>query len=86
MPRWEEMQLRAPALDTIEKLAADLPGVAVFDPFPILCPGDPCSAYAAGKPIYWDDNHVSRFGMDLLYPAFQHAIAAPPADRMPTRR
>jgi SGNH domain (fused to AT3 domains) len=56
---------REPILAAMTRLSNEVPGVAVWDPFPILCPpGDLCSAIADGHPLFFDADHLSGHGTD----------------------
>jgi hypothetical protein len=68
--RAELLAHRQGVLDDMRRVAQALPAVTVWDPFPILCAGAVCSPYRGGEPLYFDDNHVSGRGNDLLYPHF----------------
>jgi hypothetical protein len=68
--RGELLSLRAPTVDAMKRLASTVPGLSVWDPFPILCPDDPCSALRGGFPLFTDEDHLSGRGSDLLYPDF----------------
>ncbi len=46
-------------------------GVRVLDPLPWLCTDGWCSATEAGRPRYYDDNHLSEFGNRPLIPMFK---------------
>ncbi len=74
--RAEMQTLRAPVMAAMERLAREVPGVVIWDPFPILCPGDPCSAFRNGLPLYFDDDHISGYGNDLLFASFRDFIAS----------
>lgn len=45
-------------------------GVGTLDPTPFLCPGQKCIGHIEGRPIYYDDNHLSEYGNKLLVPMF----------------
>lgn len=45
-------------------------GVKILDPLPYLCPDGYCSGFRDGRPLYYDDNHLSEFGNKLLVPLF----------------
>ena len=66
---------RALAVATDAKVAAAHPGVAVLDPFPDLCPGDPCDARRDGRLWWRDSNHVSVEGAAALADRFDRALA-----------
>jgi len=63
-------RLRKPTLDGFQKIVSTIPGVSVWDPFPILCPEQKCSAFRDGKPLFFDADHISEYGDVLLTPAF----------------
>ena len=68
--RGELLAARAPVMDAMRRLADSVPRLSIWDPFPILCPGDPCSALRDGFPLYIDEDHLSGRGNDLVYPGF----------------
>lgn len=53
---------RRPVLDSLEDIAGRRPELRVWDPFPILCPADPCVATSDGRPVFFDGDHLSGFG------------------------
>ncbi|QNM98952.1 acyltransferase family protein [Chitinimonas koreensis] len=55
--------------------AAERCGVKILDPLPYLCKGDVCRSTLAGRPIYYDDDHLSEFGNKLLVPMFRTVFA-----------
>ncbi|QGH60148.1 acyltransferase family protein [Serratia proteamaculans] len=46
-------------------------GVKILNPLPLLCKNGKCESTHDGRPIYYDDNHVSEYGNKLLVPMFQ---------------
>jgi hypothetical protein len=72
----ELQAMRAPVLRSQRRLAATVPGVSLWDPFPILCPGAVCRAIGPDGPRFTDSDHLSGHGNDLLYPGFRAAILA----------
>lgn len=71
--RDEEIAFRAPILQALEAIRARHPAqrVSIFDPFDALCPDAWCAAITASRqPLYFDGDHLSRFGNERLYPAF----------------
>ncbi|MCW3847493.1 acyltransferase [Sphingomonas sp. LB-2] len=76
VPRAELLSRQKPVSDAIQTLAARLPGLFVWDPFPALCPGEVCQAQAGGKPLFFDGDHLSGAGNDLLYPGLRGAVMA----------
>jgi len=75
--RAEMQTLRGAMMASMEQLAREVPGVVIWDPLPILCPGDPCSAWKDGLPLYFDDDHISGYANDLLFGSFTDFIASP---------
>lgn len=62
-------------------------GVRILDPLPFLCRDGHCYGSKDGRPLYYDDDHISEFGNKLLVPMFKqvfadaHLWAAPTAPR-----
>jgi peptidoglycan/LPS O-acetylase OafA/YrhL len=50
--------------------AHDQCGVQILDPLPYLCWDGTCHGSKDGRPLYYDDNHLSEFGNKLLVPMF----------------
>jgi hypothetical protein len=50
--------------------ARDRCGVKILDPLPYLCPDGRCRGAQNGRPIYYDDDHLSEYGNKLLVPMF----------------
>ena len=69
--RAETEAMRAPVLDSLERVAAALPGASVWDPLPVLCPGAVCQPDVAGRPLYFDGDHLSGYGNRVLLPSFR---------------
>ena len=68
--------LRAPAMSSLLQVAQALPGATVWDPLPVLCPGTTCQPEQAGKPLYFDGDHLSGYGNRVLLPSFRDHQAA----------
>ena len=51
--------------------AAQKCGVKILDPLSYLCDGQQCWGDVDGMPIYYDDNHLSERGGQLLIPLFR---------------
>lgn len=84
--RAEIERLRTPVLHSFDVLKADLPGIRVWDPMPLLCPdtGSVCRASVAGQPLFFDGDHLSAHANMLLLPGFSAFMLAPgaPAGRL----
>lgn len=63
--------LRTPAMTSLKQVAQALPGASVWDPLPVLCPGATCQPEQAGKPLYFDGDHLSGHGNRTLLPSFR---------------
>jgi peptidoglycan/LPS O-acetylase OafA/YrhL len=70
MDRSELEALRAPILDSYRSIASRVPGVGVWDPLPVLCPAATCSVADRGRPLYFDGDHLSGHGNQVLVPSF----------------
>lgn len=67
-------RLRGPVIASIDRLAAKRTEVAIWDPFPALCPSPVCQAYRDRRPLFFDGDHLSGYGNEVLYPSFRHFI------------
>ncbi|WP_120994222.1 acyltransferase family protein [Stutzerimonas urumqiensis] len=76
MPKAELQALRAPVLAAFDEVQRRLPGVATWDPFPVLCPNETCSAWDGGKPLFLDGDHLSGHGNRQLVDSFSRFMAA----------
>ncbi|MDQ2949296.1 MAG: acyltransferase [Acidobacteriota bacterium] len=74
--RLEMDQVRRPALASIHNVIAQVTGAAVWDPMPTLCPSHICNAYADGRPLYFDGDHLSGFGNAILFQAFDNRLGS----------
>jgi len=69
---------RQSVMQSLVTLQQAHPGLVVWDPFPILCPGNVCYAYDGNKPLFFDGDHLSGHGNRVLYPAFLGLLQALP--------
>ena len=49
-------------------------GVKILDPLPYLCHDGRCFGSKDGRPLYFDDDHLSEFGNRLLVPMFREVF------------
>jgi peptidoglycan/LPS O-acetylase OafA/YrhL len=70
IPRAAIDTLRAPVLAELRALRQALPQVRVWDPLPVLCPGETCYANQAGRPLFFDADHPSAYANRILAPSF----------------
>lgn len=54
--------------------AAEQCGVKILDPLPYLCHDGRCWGSKDGRPIYYDDDHLSEYGNKLLVPMFRQVF------------
>lgn len=73
-PREALESLRTPIVEAMTAIVARHPGVVVWDPFATLCPGTTCSAFAEGRPLFFDGDHLSAYGNWVLYPSLKAAL------------
>lgn len=66
----------ADVLAILNELAERHPNVRFIDPVPQLCPDGRCLSEIDNRPLYFDDNHLSKFGSLYLEPAFADFITA----------
>jgi hypothetical protein len=60
----------APVLQSLPTLKAEYPSLVVWDPFSILCPSSVCSAFRDGKPLFFDQDHLSGYGINYYFHRF----------------
>jgi hypothetical protein len=65
---------RQPVMESLASIRSRFPAVAVWDPFPILCPGETCYASDANGPLFFDADHLSGHGNAVLYEPFVSAM------------
>jgi peptidoglycan/LPS O-acetylase OafA/YrhL len=63
----------------LQRLVAEVPGTALFDPFDSVCPpdADQCSSHRGSNLLFSDDNHLTNAGAWLLYTRFRAFLASP---------
>jgi hypothetical protein len=67
-----ELAYREPVLRAVEQFSRRTPGASVFDPLPLLCGPDQCDAVMGdGRPLFFDADHLSRYGNERVYPGFR---------------
>ncbi|MBH03766.1 MAG: hypothetical protein CMP08_06550 [Xanthomonadales bacterium] len=48
--------------------------VSVIDPLPYICPDDQCRFQINGKPLYFDEHHLSPTGAKVVRPLFERVF------------
>ena len=72
------LDYRRPVLVFADALRARVAGFSTWDPFPLLCPGEQCSMWREGQPLFFDGDHVTYFANMLLADDFIATVQAPP--------
>ncbi|HEX8301917.1 acyltransferase family protein [Sphingomonas sp.] len=72
--RKDMLDRRRLVIRAMSALAAAQPAMMLWDPLPALCPGERCEALPRGRPLFFDGDHLSGLGNDLLYPELRQAI------------
>ena len=72
--RTEIDKLRAPVLSAMQLIKSRNSKVSIWDPLPHLCSPDSCSAIVDGKPLFFDGDHLSGHGDDVLLPYFRSEL------------
>ena len=70
LPRAYLEDLRQPIMTALAHMHATNEAVQVWDPLPALCQQDACDAKENGRPLYFDVDHLSAHGNDVLLPHF----------------
>jgi peptidoglycan/LPS O-acetylase OafA/YrhL len=56
---------------SVQDQAREQCGAQILDPLPYLCDARRCYGSRDGKPLYYDDDHLSEYGNRLLLPLFK---------------
>lgn len=66
--------LRAPQMALLDRLSATYPSLHVWDPLPLLCDARRCNAMQDGLPLFFDQDHLSGHGNQVLLPDFDRLL------------
>ena len=69
----DEYHQRRQVIWAAQDEAARQCGVHILDPLPYFCHDDRCWGSKDGRPLYFDDDHLSEYGNSLLVPMFKQA-------------
>jgi peptidoglycan/LPS O-acetylase OafA/YrhL len=72
--REELLEYRKPVMNSLAALSSVYPQLVIWDPFPILCPQNPCRAVTEAGPLFFDGDHLSSVANHLLYPHFLQVL------------
>lgn len=70
----EEYHQRHKLVWEAQDQAADQCGVRILNPLPYLCDEKYCYGSRNGRPLYYDDNHLSEYGNKYLVPMFDQVF------------
>jgi hypothetical protein len=62
------LSYRRPVLQELQGLQNA--SISIWDPFDTLCPSSTCAALSGTTPLFFDGDHLSGYGNELLYPSF----------------
>lgn len=71
----DEYHRRQAFIWAAQDAASERCGVRILDPLPFLCADGRCYGKKDGRPLYYDDDHLSEYGNKLLVPMFQQVFA-----------
>lgn len=74
VPREKILERRRHVMRAMSGLVADQKPMILWDPLPILCPGQVCEALPGGQPLFFDGDHLSGLGNDRIYADLKQTI------------
>jgi hypothetical protein len=72
--REEIERRRSKVVEIAMAMTATIPDVTLWDPLPILCGQQECSAFENAVPLFFDGDHLSGYGNDKLYWSFAETL------------
>lgn len=63
--------------DTIDRVVASAPGLQAVDPIPFISRDHRCLAAVGGRALYYDNQHLTRYGAGFLTPMFVSLVEMP---------
>jgi hypothetical protein len=78
-----EYEKRHRTVETALQMARNRCGIRLLDPVPYLCKAGRCEGSSNQKPLYFDDDHLSKAGALRLGPMFQEAFKTAKASESP---
>lgn len=73
----EHVKFSASAREFIDNLSKTYAGVEIFDPAEALCDDEMCPMVRDGKPMLFDDNHLSRAGAAIAVQSIPFSAGSP---------
>ncbi|CAN7695147.1 acyltransferase family protein [Rhizobium sp. LjRoot30] len=77
----KEYRERSKWAHELQDMAATQCGVKILDPTPYFCDKNLCYGDKDGVPLYFDDDHLSEHGAQMLIPLFMQMFAGGEAQR-----
>jgi peptidoglycan/LPS O-acetylase OafA/YrhL len=74
IPREKMLERRRHVMRAMSGLVASQKAMILWDPLPILCPGQICEALPGGQPLFLDGDHPSGLGNDRIYADLKRTI------------
>jgi hypothetical protein len=74
LPRDDLLALRQPVMGSLAALSRAYPDLVTWDPFGPLCGTTICRAVTHDGPLFFDGDHLSNIGNQVLYPHFLAAL------------
>lgn len=69
------VELRTASVDDLFIELSNIEGVHYFDPKTVLCDAEFCSPEKNGALLYFDDDHLNKFGAELVYSKLRVVIS-----------
>jgi len=74
LTRAEFEEMRSPILEAMAVIGRQVDGITIWDPAHKLCSPITCRAMRQDKPLFFDGDHLSGYGNEVLYPHFRDYI------------
>ena len=71
-PFFEEY--RKSTMNILFKIKENFPHIVIWDPIDDLCNAESCDVYKDGKPLFFDADHLSGYGNEVLKSSFSNMI------------
>lgn len=68
------LERRRHVMRAMSALVASEKPTILWDPLPLFCPGQTCEALPGGRPLFFDGDHPSGLGNDLIYADLKRTV------------
>ncbi|MBB4840025.1 peptidoglycan/LPS O-acetylase OafA/YrhL [Sphingomonas kyeonggiensis] len=72
--REQMLERRRHVMRAMSALVASEKPTILWDPLPLFCPGQTCEALPGGRPLFFDGDHPSGLGNDLVYADLKRTV------------